>query len=138
MLGSPLHRVLSRAVLVLTVRGRRSGRRYSFPVMYAEDADSIWVFPADAEHKTWWRNLAEPGPVTVRVRGRIMAGSGETIIGADRPEAATEGLTAWLRRFPRAAGRVGLAPGPEGTPDPEAVARLAERSVLVRIRPVRG
>ena len=106
--------------------------------MYAEDADSIWIFPADAEHKTWWRNLVEAAPVTVRVRGRTMAGTGEAIVGADRPEAATAGLTAWMRRFPRAAGRLGLAPGPEGTPDPEAVARLAERSILVRIWPVLG
>lgn len=50
--------------MVLQVRCRRSGRVYRFPAMYAEDADSIWVFPGGAEHKTWWRNLTDPASVT--------------------------------------------------------------------------
>ena len=36
VLRSPVHRLLSGSLVLLTYTGRRSGRRYTLPVMYAE------------------------------------------------------------------------------------------------------
>jgi len=36
LLRSPLHRLASGSLLLITYRGRRSGRRFTIPVIYAE------------------------------------------------------------------------------------------------------
>jgi hypothetical protein len=43
ILRSPVHRLLSGSLAVMTYTGRKSGRRHSLPVMYA-DALANWLF----------------------------------------------------------------------------------------------
>lgn len=104
ILRSPAHRLLSGALLLLTVTGRRSGRTFTFPVMYAPDGDDLLVFVGMHEEKQWWRNLRGGAQVTVRVRGHEEARDAELLTG-DR-SALAEPLAAYLRRFPKAEGTV--------------------------------
>lgn len=57
VLSSPLHPLLSRRLALITVIGRRSGRRYTFPVGYRQDGDRVIVNVGWPERKQWWRNL---------------------------------------------------------------------------------
>jgi hypothetical protein len=41
LLRSPLHRLADGSLLLLTYRGRQSGRRFTIPVMYAEQDGTL-------------------------------------------------------------------------------------------------
>jgi hypothetical protein len=43
LLRSRLHWIASAGLVLITVTGRRSGRQYSFPVGYREDADRVVI-----------------------------------------------------------------------------------------------
>ena len=79
LLRSPLHPLLSPGLLLLTVTGRRSGRRYSIPVGYQRDGDDVVVLVSEARRKQWWRNYYEPAAVSVRLRGRERTGRAELV-----------------------------------------------------------
>ena len=63
---------------------------------------------ADAEKKVWWRNVREPAPVEVRLKGRTLAGHAEAVpdheqlvaLYRDRNPRAAAALTATLRIGP--------------------------------------
>ncbi len=61
ILRSPLHRLLSDRLVLLTYRGRKTGKRYTIPVGYAREGDALVVPSAHA----WWRSLRWGAPVTV-------------------------------------------------------------------------
>lgn len=67
LLGSRLHRPLSGAVLVLHLRGRRSGRTYDIPVGYAREQDGALRVLSDSP---WRVNLRGGADVEVTLQGR--------------------------------------------------------------------
>lgn len=105
ILRSPAHRLVSGVLLLLTVTGRRSGRRFTFPVMYARDGEDVLVFVGMHAEKQWWRNLRGGAEVVARVRGEEDVWHAELLQG-DRAALAAP-LAAYLRRFPKAEGTVG-------------------------------
>ena len=74
VLSSPLHPLLSRNLALITVTGRRSGRRYTFPVGYRQDGDRVLINVGWPERKHWWRNLKDAGRVDMRIRGTRRTG----------------------------------------------------------------
>jgi hypothetical protein len=74
LLRSPLHRPASGSLLLITYRGRRSGRRFTIPAMYAERDGALTIFVGHPERKRWWRNLRVGAEVEVRLRGRRLRG----------------------------------------------------------------
>jgi hypothetical protein len=72
LLRSPFHRVLSGSLMLITVKGRRSGREFTTPVSYVRDARTFTI--VSRRGRTWWRNLAHGAPVTLRLRGRDVRG----------------------------------------------------------------
>jgi deazaflavin-dependent oxidoreductase (nitroreductase family) len=98
VLSSPLHRPLSRTLLVLSYIGRRSGRRRSTPVQYARFGDDLALVAARASHKSWWRNFRDPAPVTITLRGLRHRAVAEVLRGDQR----NAGLSAFIARYPRA------------------------------------
>ena len=86
ILRSPLHGLLSRRLMLLTVIGRRTGRRYTFPVEYISDGGHVTVVAGAAASKTWWLNLTRTSPVVVRIRGRNRNGIAHIVWDADESE----------------------------------------------------
>jgi deazaflavin-dependent oxidoreductase (nitroreductase family) len=95
LLRSPLHRLLSSSLLLISFRGRRSGRRFTIPVMYAERDGMLTVFVGHPERKTWWRNVRNGAEVDVRLRGERLRG--QATVADDASPAR-----AYLERYPRA------------------------------------
>lgn len=62
----PFSGLLDGSVMLLTVRGRRTGTEYALPVQDAEESGTIWVFPGHHERDV----VAEPG---ARVSGQSPA-----------------------------------------------------------------
>lgn len=69
ILSSPLDPLLSRNLALITVTGRRSGSRYTFPVGYRQDDDRVLINVGWPGRKEWWRNLRDPAQVEMRIRG---------------------------------------------------------------------
>lgn len=69
ILRSPLHGLLSTGLLLLTVTGRRTGRRYTIPVGYQRDGNRYVILVSKARRKNWWRNYIDPAPVELCVKG---------------------------------------------------------------------
>jgi deazaflavin-dependent oxidoreductase (nitroreductase family) len=74
LLRTPLHRVASGRLALITVTGRRSGRAYTFPVAYSQDGDHVTIGVEWPQRKVWWRNLRDGGDVRLRLRGVDRAG----------------------------------------------------------------
>lgn len=102
LLRSPLHCLASGSILLLTYRGRRSGRRFTIPVMYAEREGTLTIFVGHPERKTWWRNLRDGAEVEVRLRGRRLRGRA-TVVAAGET---------YLARYPRARTAIEAADSP--------------------------
>lgn len=75
LLRSPLHRLVSGRLVLITVTGRRSGRSYTFPVGYRLEGDVVTIGVGWPERKRWWRNLRGDGAsVRLRLRGAERTG----------------------------------------------------------------
>lgn len=74
VLSSPLHPLLSRQLALITITGRRTGRRYTFPVGYHQDGERVRINVGAPGSKRWWRNLTDPGQVEMRIRGTRRTG----------------------------------------------------------------
>lgn len=74
VLSSPVHPLLSRNLALITVTGRRSGRRHTFPVGYRQDGNRVLISVGWPERKHWWRNLKDPGRVEMRIKGTRRVG----------------------------------------------------------------
>jgi deazaflavin-dependent oxidoreductase (nitroreductase family) len=100
LLRSPAHRLLSGSVLLLEYSGRRTGRRYGLPVMYASSGDGFVVMAGQPADKTWWRNFGrDPQPVAVTVDGkRTLCRARLLDASSDEHRQAVE---AYQRRFPK-------------------------------------
>lgn len=74
VLSSPLHPLLSHGLALITVTGRRTGRRYTFPVGYRQTGNRVLINVGWPGRKRWWRNLRQAGQVEMRIRGRRRTG----------------------------------------------------------------
>ena len=75
LLRSPLHRFASRQLALISVTGRRSGREFTFPILYRRRGNTVQIAVGWPEHKLWWRNLrGEGAPVRLLIEGREVSG----------------------------------------------------------------
>jgi F420H(2)-dependent quinone reductase len=75
ILRSPLHRLASGRVALITYTGRRSGREYTIPTFYRDKGDELTIAVGWPDRKLWWRNLTgEGGSVRLVIRGRELRG----------------------------------------------------------------
>src|SRR5215813_2282512 len=76
LLRSPLHHFGDQHTLLLTVTGRKSGKRYTFPTSYLRDGETLLVMTH--RERMWWKSLRNGGaPVTVYVDGHDLPARAE-------------------------------------------------------------
>jgi len=92
ILRSPLHRLLSASLLLLSYAPRAGGGERTIPVMYAEREGAMIVFAGSPAEKRWWRRLRGGAAVRLRIRGAERTGLAEAV--TDDPQAIAEGLSA--------------------------------------------
>ena len=76
-----------RDLLLLTTRGRRSGREYTTPVTYTRDGDRLLVYASQGgspDHPDWYLNLVADPHVTVEVGSERFDATAETVVGEER------------------------------------------------------
>lgn len=106
VLRSPLHWLASGGLVLLTIRGRRSGREYQIPVGYQRDADDLVVMVSHAHTKQWWRNFREPGEVGLHLRGRPTTGT--AVVTDPASDEFRERTEATFRRLPLMGAQFGI------------------------------
>jgi deazaflavin-dependent oxidoreductase (nitroreductase family) len=126
-----LHWLLSPGILLITVTGRRSGRRYTIPVGYRLQGDDVTVMVSEARKKQWWRNYREPAAVELRLRGRARRGTAEVVAPAS-PEFRRR--AEWLlRRVPGLPGVFGIELDRRSGLSDAQVTHLGREAAVVRI-----
>ncbi len=127
LLSSPFNGRISHLLMLLTFKGRKSGKRYTIPVGYMREGDIVEVFT----DRGWWKNLLGPAPVTVRIEGKKLRGMPEVI--SDQTDVIAERLTAFVRLHPGAARAYDVQMESDGQPEPASIQRAACRFKLIRI-----
>jgi len=131
VLRSPFHYPLSLGLMLLTVTGRRSGRRYTIPVGYQQRDECLLVLVSKAGRKSWWRNYIDPGPVELRVRGRTLGGEARCVPRGS--EEFREALASTFRRHPTLGRQFGISYDRQIGLTPEQQRRIAEEAAVVKI-----
>lgn len=126
ILRSPLHGVLG-DTLLLTVTGRKSGKRYSTPVSFYRDGDVLWVM--SSRERTWWRNLRGGACVTMHLHGRDVEGFAEAVVDE---ETVARQVAEYVCRVPMVARSLGVRVE-QGMANAEDARRLAKEKVFVKI-----
>lgn len=96
--------------VLMTVRGRKSGREHTTPVAVLAIGDRRWVQSPFGE-VNWVRNLRSAGECTLAVRGREERVAAVALEGQDAATFFADVLGPYLRRSPVnrfMAGRLGL------------------------------
>lgn len=127
LLRSPLHGVASKRLLILDYTGRKSGRRYSFPLVYRRDGEVVTLIAGNP----WWINVRGGGAVTLRIAGADVRGIATPVEDRGRAERA---LLALLEEVPRLAKMYNATLTPDGRPDRRGVGAAIETQVAVLVR----
>jgi len=133
ILRSPLHRLLSAALLLITYRGRKSGKAYTLPVQYVQTGHTLYIVPGMPERKTWWRNLKGGLPVQLTLRGQVLNGNGRLLDPQRDAAEIVIGLGHYFRRFPPSAQMRHVRAEANGALNVEDVAKAAEGMVMIRV-----
>ena len=133
ILRSPLHKLLSGSLLIITCCGRKTGRAYSLPVQYAQAGNSIYIVPGMPEQKTWWRNLKETAPVQLVLRGQALAAHAVVLKPELDSEAILAGFAAYLRRFPALIKTHHIGVEADGSFNTTDLRRAAMQAVIIRV-----
>jgi hypothetical protein len=133
ILRSRFHRWMSATVLLITYRGRKSGKEITLPVNYALDGCFVYIVSGMPERKSWWRNFREKTPVRLTLRGEVLAGNGVLLDPATQLEEIVSGIKVKLRQSPSLAPTYHIRPEPGGGWDTEDLRRAAISVVMIRV-----
>ena len=128
LLRSPMHRVISKYLLLFTFTGRKSGKSYTTPVSYMQQDGYVTILT----HANWWKNLCGGAPVSLRLRGRELQGMAELVV--EDKEAVAAALTTHLRQSTFDAKFYDVAIDEHGNPIAEDVERAVQTVVMIQVR----
>lgn len=124
ILRSPLHWVMSRRLMLITFTGRKSGKRYTTPISYVQQGQTLLLGVGGM----WWKNLRGDVPVQVRLHGKTYAGRAEA--WADEVS-MTRAYRTILAQNPVQARLMGISATPDGQPDSHDIQRALQRGAAV-------
>ena len=130
LLRSPLHGLLSKSFMLISVTGRKTGKTHTTPVNFLRDGDNLLV--VSLRSRTWWRNLRGGAPVTLLLRG---ARTSATATAIEDDAGVAQQLAAYLQSAPNTARYFGVRLDAQGQPMAQDVANAARSRVIVRVRP---
>ena len=126
-LRTPLY-VFFGDTMLITVTGCKTGKKYTTPVGYYRDGDSLWVI--SSRDRTWWRNVKDGAEVEMRIRGKNVKGFAVAVLDEG---AVAEQVLEYVRHIPMSARALGVRME-NGEPNLEDAARLANERLFVKIR----
>jgi len=73
LLHSPLHFLVSSWCMLITVKGRKTGRLYTTPVYYRREGNTLRFFTGKSLR--WVKNLTDGASVVLVLRGQLVYGT---------------------------------------------------------------
>jgi deazaflavin-dependent oxidoreductase (nitroreductase family) len=128
IVNSPLHPLLGANFAVITVEGRKTGKRYSTPINVTKEGETFIV--VSLRSRTWWRNLKGGRPANLRVSGKRHTVRGEVLESQDE---VVDGLAQFLQRHPGYSKYYGVRLASDGRPMQNDLERVADERVLIRL-----
>jgi deazaflavin-dependent oxidoreductase (nitroreductase family) len=128
VLRSPFHGLLSNNTMLITVKGRKSGRCYTTPVGYYQEGEYLWV--VTNRDRTWWRNIKDEAEVDLLLKNKPVHGTAST--EADEEVVKTQ-LRNYIKCIPQAAKPMGIPLG-QGKACEGDVALAARTRLFVKIK----
>jgi hypothetical protein len=129
LMHSPLHRIASGAIVVLTYNGRKTGKRYRVPLSYVHDDDCLLILTFRS--RTWWRGIDPDVPVSVRLEGCDYPALVEIL---EEPRDLLPAMVTYLRKMDYVAKSLDIGTDEKGNLDPDDLARASEDRLIVRAR----
>ena len=126
-LRTPLHVFLGNTML-LTVTGCKTGRKYSTPVGFYREADTLWVMTS--RDRTWWRNVKNGADVSLLLKGKTLHAFADAELD---PNAVEARLHDYIRRIPMAAKSLGIRMENK-MPNTQDVSRVAQDKLFVKVQ----
>jgi hypothetical protein len=117
--------MIGQGVALLTFTGHKTGRRYTIPVSYYREGDTVTIITKRV--RNWWRNFQDPADVELRLAGRLFSGTARTKTDA---EDALDFMTDYLAKRPIDAKAYGLG---KDEIVREKVARIIPGIVVIEI-----
>jgi deazaflavin-dependent oxidoreductase (nitroreductase family) len=128
VLRSPFHGLLSNAMMLITVTGRKTGKKYTTPVNYHRQDDYLWVM--SSRDRQWWRNLKDGAEVLLLLKRKPLQGFAEVELEAKAVEAR---MFEYIKHVPMAAKPLGIRME-NNTPNAEDIACAARDRLFVKIK----
>lgn len=128
ILRSPFHGMLSNGMMVITVTGRKSGKKYATPVGYYESDGYLWT--VTSRDRTWWKNLQGGAEVMLRFRGGDVRAFAEVDLNEESVKAR---MADFVIHVPQAARSFGIRVENK-IPNLEDVARIAKERLFVKTK----
>lgn len=125
VLRSPLHPLLSWQFILLSYEGRKSGRRYTTPVLYWQSDDGL-VLLTPADRTNWWRNFRGEYSLKVLLQGNWRTGWGEV-------DADEEHVFNHFRRLVDPIRKVSYVLFGRHLPSNDYLRQIGSRFILVRV-----
>jgi deazaflavin-dependent oxidoreductase (nitroreductase family) len=128
VLRSPLHGMLSNGMMLITITGRKTGKKITTPVGYYVEGDYLWVITS--RERKWWRNLQGGATVDLLLKRKPVQGFAEVELDEKAVEAR---MYEYLRHIPQAASRMGVRMENQKL-NSEDVSRTAKGRLFVKIK----
>ena len=132
ILRSPFHGILSDGMMLITVTGRKTGKKYTTPVGYYRANGYLWVITS--RDRTWWRNLEGGAEVSLLLQRQPVNAIAETDLDPVSVEAR---MHEYLIHVPQAAKPLGIHME-NGNANADDIARTAKDRLFIRIEPCLG
>jgi len=126
-LRTPLRVFLGNTMLI-TVTGCKTGRKYSTPVGFYPEGETLWVI--SSRDRTWWRNIKNGATVSLLLKGKAVHAFAEAQLNEEDVKMR---LMEYVQRQPLSTRSLGIRME-NRIPNAEDVARVAKERLFVRIK----
>jgi len=122
-------RVFLANTMLITVTGCKSGKKYSTPVGFYREGDTLWVI--SNRDRTWWRNVRNGANVSLLLKGKPVQAFAQAEL--DEKEVETH-LLSYIHQMPMLARSLGIRIENK-MPNAEDVARVAKDRLFIKVNP---
>ncbi len=128
MLRSPLHGMLSDGMMLITVTGRKTGKKITLPVGYYPENRYLWVITS--RDRTWWKNLRGGAEVDLLLKRKPVKAFADTELDEQFVETR---MVEYLQHVPQAAKMMKIRME-AGKPNLEDIRATAKDRLFVKIK----
>ncbi|GHO94543.1 hypothetical protein KSF_045910 [Reticulibacter mediterranei] len=128
ILRSPLHGILSKSFALLSFKGRKSGKLYTFVIGYQRDGDVLTIISP----RGWWKNLRDGNvPVKIFLHGKWCNAVAEAFQGG---EIAVNAFQRAAQKSPNLIRMYRIEREADGQLKPESLRQATRKVAVIHVR----